>query len=1100
MSFKNFGAGFVKATLCALLLIFANGCKKNLDVDEGSRLTSILDPDAENPLISSPTETPFYSQSSSLVIAGNCIDDAEVLLTGADEQKVICKNSVYSFNVEKAADGSYNFAVAQKIRDAESKASNLLWIKKSSVSKPALTNPISDPYYSAQNVLTITGGCETGSTLFLSQGGSGTANCLNSNFSLVVTQVGEGTFPIEVTQRDQAGNENSTSFSWIKQGFEVTPQDPVVAVTESQVFTVSGGANTYTLSLVTNESGGSFDDVTNTYTAGTVSNVVDQIRVVDSQGLESVIDIQVNPGEPDHLNLLSVPVNSGDNQIQTIGQNLIDPLTISVVDRFENPVSGVSILFEKTAGDLKFLANKIQVSDDTGLVNMNVMQGYTDVRSYVIAKPLDVTLADVNGTGRVSYTYQALSSNSNSGKLDLFFATGSGPEDSIAADLDGDGVQDLIVLNKGENSVTTMMGIGNGLFNSLPRILNVCVSPTSILVDNFDADPSLDLLLSCSSNQEITFLSGNGNGSFGNPTRFPVTVDEAFPVFVTSADFNADGHQDFVVTAAGSDKLGVRFGASDGTFSVPTLLDVGSSPSRISIGDFDKANGPDIAVINSSDNTFSVLLNNGSGVFSPQEVYNTEAGPSDILTVDINGDTYLDIVVANSLGHTLGVYLNDLSGDFPINGVTTSTDLGPIAIDSGDFNGDNIADVAVVNINAGNAQLMYGLGTGGFSPQTPFSTGIVPIDVTIADFNNDGENDIVIVANGDSEIQVIPVSNGKIGFVTDVDRGPVKSVSGDVNGDGFADKLILSSIDNSINVLTGYGNGLFVDSGQSILAAADPKDLKLVDLNQDGELDIIMTFGTVGLRVYEGQGGGTFSSPQNYLTANQPTEVATGDFNADGFLDVAVACSGVSQISVFLGTSSGALGPRQDYSSGAQPVSLAAADINGDGHVDLAVGQVSELDGSLGVMLSNGDGSFGAPTHYNADPGVVKVLAGHFNTDAFVDVVVLSGNTSTVSVFRGQNGGTFSTANTYSSGFTPTSLAKGDFNGDNNVDLVVGNGTSGKVTVLLGSLSGSYNNAVEIETTASVKDVEVHDLNGDGSLDISVLDDLNSSLTILLGH
>jgi len=1089
-----------------MVLPLLSGCKKSLDVESGSRQPSILQPDSASPSITVPSGAVHYSNTSSLEIRGICLANATVILSGADSQIVNCSNFQYSFTVNKVADGSFNFSVSQDLGSSESRAENLLWIKKSTVSKPALSNPLGNPYYSGETTLNITGSCETGAQLILVQGGIGQTNCINSQFSLNVMKFSDGTYPIEVMQRDQAGNENSTLFDWVKQGLSVMPNNPQIVVTSSQVFTVSGGSNSYTVTFVENNSGGTFDTGTLTYTAGTVSGVTDKILLEDGQGFSRDIDVQVIADIPDRFEfptLVGDGQSSGDSQTQIVGRDLIEPLVAKVVDRFGNAVPFYPVIFEKTSGDVTLVNSMRQITDANGLAVMNIIQGFTEVRSYVQVKPQGVLLPDIGATGRTSLTYQILSDNNNSGKFDLSFSTGSNPEDTFSGDINGDGNPDMLILNKGENSVSVLSGIGNGLMITFPKILNVCISPTGLTVADFNGDTFVDMLLSCSSNNEYAFLSGNGDGSFNAPVRTALTLDESLAVDIKHGDFNSDGNLDFVVTSAGTSKLAVRLGNGDGTFAAPLLplLITGSSPSKVTVGDLDGLNGDDIAVINAGEDTYSVFLKNGVGGFDLQVKYNTGVSPADILAVDLNSDGFDDIAVVNNTDNNMITYVNNGDGSLDVFGIFTTVGNGPIALYAGDIVGDSSIDLITANIGDNTVSVLTGANNGTFSTQPAIPVDTSPIFMSASDFNNDGSQDIVSISNGESRVQIIPgQASGNLGFVTDVGANPTKSLTGDLDGDGIMDKAVLNRNDNSMTLYKGADNGLFESLAVPIALANDTRDAKLVDLNGDGILDIVIVFGVSGVRVYLGQGLGTFASPASYAASTQPESVEFGDFNDDGYLDVVVACSGIGKISFFPGAGDGTLGSRVDSDTGAQPVSLVAADLNFDGRVDVAVAQASELGGSVGVMVSNGDGSFQTPVHYQAESGVVEVLAGYFNSDAFVDLVVLNATTASVSVFTSGGDGTFSTASNFFSGFDPTGLTSGDFNGDNRVDLVVGNGVNQTVTVLLGSLSGSFALNTTVNTNVNTVHVDINDLNSDGSLDISVLDGSFNKMKVLLGH
>ena len=76
---------------------------------------------------------------------------------------------------------------------------------------------------------------------------------------------------------------------------------------------------------------------------------------------------------------------------------------------------------------------------------------------------------------------------------------------------------------------------------------------------------------------------------------------------------------------------------------------------------------------------------------------------------------------------------------------STGTGSGPSGIAIGDLNGDGRLDIAVANYGTNNVGVFLGYGNGNLSSQMTFSTGTgsSPIWVSIGNFNNDSQLDIV---------------------------------------------------------------------------------------------------------------------------------------------------------------------------------------------------------------------------------------------------------------------------------------------------------------------------------------------------------------------
>ena len=209
-----------------------------------------------------------------------------------------------------------------------------------------------------------------------------------------------------------------------------------------------------------------------------------------------------------------------------------------------------------------------------------------------------------------------------------------------------------------------------------------------------------------------------------------------------------------------------------------------------------------------------------------------------------------------------------------------------------------------------------------------------------------------------------------------------------------------------------------------------------------------------------GNGNGTFLPGQTFpigTNAGSPssTRVAVADFNADRILDIVTANTGTASngtVSVLLGNGDGTFLPAKDYATGDGSVSVAVGDFNGDGKADLAT--ANAYSSSVSVLLGNGHGSFGAAQKYvvGAQPWAVAVA--DFNGDGKADLMTAdigahAGDVSVVSMLLGNGDGTFQRVRDYAAAISPLSVALADFNGDGLPDVAVTNYYSSEVSVLV---------------------------------------------------
>ena len=128
---------------------------------------------------------------------------------------------------------------------------------------------------------------------------------------------------------------------------------------------------------------------------------------------------------------------------------------------------------------------------------------------------------------------------------------GQTPSSIAVADFNGDGIPDLAVANYGDDTVTISIGNGDGTFTQArSSTITVGNGPMSIVVGDFNGDGIADLAtVNCGSNT-VTVVLGNGDGTFRQTANGTVTVG-AGPVSLVAADLNRDGIFDLAVANLG---------------------------------------------------------------------------------------------------------------------------------------------------------------------------------------------------------------------------------------------------------------------------------------------------------------------------------------------------------------------------------------------------------------------------------------------------------------------------------------------------------------------------------------------------------------------
>ena len=164
-------------------------------------------------------------------------------------------------------------------------------------------------------------------------------------------------------------------------------------------------------------------------------------------------------------------------------------------------------------------------------------------------------------------------------------------------------------------------------------------SPTSIAVADFNGDGKLDLAVTNEGDNTVSILLGNGNGTFQSPTSVAVGVA---PEAIVTGDFNADGKADLAVANFSDNTISILLGNGDGTFHTGTTIPGIKSPVAMVTGDFRHSGRVDLAVLDQADGLVSVLLGNGDGTFANPIGTTVGRTPSALVTGDFNGDGKLD--------------------------------------------------------------------------------------------------------------------------------------------------------------------------------------------------------------------------------------------------------------------------------------------------------------------------------------------------------------------------------------------------------------------------------------------------------------------------
>lgn len=234
-----------------------------------------------------------------------------------------------------------------------------------------------------------------------------------------------------------------------------------------------------------------------------------------------------------------------------------------------------------------------------------------------------------------------------------------------------------------------------------------------------------------------------------------------------------------------------------------------------------------------------------------------------------------------------------------------------------------------------------------------------------------------------------------------------------------------------------------------------------------------------------------------------PSGVVSGDFNGDGITDLAAANGYDGTVSILLGNGDGTFQPQIVYSVGPIQAGIVVADFNNDKKLDLALVIDNTAETSvIAILLGNGDGTF-TPAQVSppASPMPIGILAGDFAGNGNAGLAIWDG--SRVSVLMGNGNGTFQAPVETTHLPIASNIVAGDLNGDGKTDLVFAGSTStAKFSVLLSNGDGTFQ-LQPLAASAQLPFVPdaftLADVNGDGRLDLVAFEGVDSGPQAWLG-
>ncbi|WP_305004678.1 T9SS type A sorting domain-containing protein [Hymenobacter aranciens] len=323
------------------------------------------------------------------------------------------------------------------------------------------------------------------------------------------------------------------------------------------------------------------------------------------------------------------------------------------------------------------------------------------------------------------------------------------PDELLAlADVNGDGLMDMLVSSFTVDTVSVHLGVGGGQFRHGSAVTTDFDNNRLRLAD-MDGDGDLDLLVGKKYTYGLHLCRNDGTGRFApaQPTALNSVVQS-----LEVGDVDGDGDLDVLIPWYQPPQPGLLLGRNDGTGALtPELVVAASDDFRgLVLGDLDGDHDLDVVATSYQDSTVRVYRNDGRGAFTPTAPLAMGRYPDIIKLADFNNDGALDLLcthsqvpanpgfVAVSVGHNNG------TGTFSRTLLPPMGTVSQAVADVGDVDGDGDLDLLLTGTTDTNLRLALNPGNGQFATAQVFNRPSQSYNAQLVDADSDGDLDVVV--------------------------------------------------------------------------------------------------------------------------------------------------------------------------------------------------------------------------------------------------------------------------------------------------------------------------------------------------------------------
>jgi hypothetical protein len=483
-----------------------------------------------------------------------------------------------------------------------------------------------------------------------------------------------------------------------------------------------------------------------------------------------------------------------------------------------------------------------------------------------------------------------------------------------AADLDGDGLNDIIVVNNLRSKINLLYnqtGKTNSAgtkplrkleLNELPpdsrfRIDSIPTDEriAALAVTDLNGDGRPDLIFYGDA-KDLEIIYNRGTNGWSEPKRWHIDDGHMDGNALVTGDLNGDGLPD-IVLLGDNGSLYFLPQQPDHTFGEPQKIPYSGTPKAVQIVDVNADGRADLMLVDwDSPTPFRFRLQNSAGQLGPENYFKTQPIRTYCAeNLEGNSNLFIVSIAANSSRAQVSQFARKpadvlsgsfLKGQFQILPLT-KTDAAQRGRLWADVDGDGRSDLLVAEPDSGQLSVYLQQPDGTLAPPKTFPTLAGVSQLAVGDWNGDGHPKIFLLSQNERAVGVTSFDkNGRLPFPTliPLDGKPLVMAVGALKPDAKPTLCVIVDKDGKRSLVTRTADGQTRTQKLSDSFKSNPTTLAIQDVNQDKLKDLVVLIPYEKIKVLLQKTDGSFNEEDVDPpggTMDQPW-LASADIDGDG--------------------------------------------------------------------------------------------------------------------------------------------------------------------------------------------------------------------------